>query len=116
MHLLIDAVIEDARRFTSGLKTWLEGMPERIGMTPITPAIVQRHGEIVAGVTILAESHISVHGDLSQGQAWADMFSCKPFDADAAALALEEIGLKGWRASILERGLEYLPPPAVSGQ
>lgn len=68
----------------------LNELPERIGMTKITQPYVFRYSspvpedEGITGVTIIAESHISLHTYPRKKFVFVDMFSCKPFDVDMA--------------------------------
>lgn len=68
----------------------LTELPERIGMTIITQPYVFRYDAPlpgdggITGVTIIAESHISIHTYPSKRFAFVDLFSCKPFDVEGA--------------------------------
>lgn len=68
----------------------LNRLPEMIGMTKITQPYVFRYqapvpeDEGITGVTIIAESHISLHTYPRKKFAFADLFSCKPFDVQGA--------------------------------
>lgn len=68
----------------------LNTLPEKIGMTKITQPYVFRYsGPIpeddgITGVTIIAESHISLHTYPRKGYVFVDLFSCKPFDVEEA--------------------------------
>lgn len=70
--------------------TLLSGLPERIGMTKITQPYVFRYNAPdpeesgITGVTIIAESHISLHTYPQKNFAFVDLFSCKPFNVEAA--------------------------------
>ena len=69
----------------------LDTLPERIGMTKITQPYVFRYAADVpedsgiTGVVIIAESHISIHTYPAKRFAFADVFSCKPFDVERAS-------------------------------
>lgn len=43
----------------------------------------------VSGVVILLESHAAIHTYPAVGEAFLDVFSCRPFDAGAAATVLQ---------------------------
>ena len=70
--------------------SFLNGLPAKIGMTKITQPYVFRYtaekpeDSGITGVTIIAESHISVHTYPMKSFAFVDMFSCKPFDVKQA--------------------------------
>jgi S-adenosylmethionine decarboxylase len=71
--------------------TLLNELPEKIGMTKITQPYVFRYSGAVpeddgiTGVTIIAESHISLHTYPKKGFVFVDLFSCKPFDVHKAS-------------------------------
>lgn len=75
---------------------FLNTMPERIGMTKITQPHVFPYAGLVpedrgiTGTVIIAESHLSVHSFELKGHAFVDIFSCKPFDIEAAMNIIEE--------------------------
>jgi S-adenosylmethionine decarboxylase len=68
----------------------LNELPEKIGMTKITQPYVFRYcgsvpeDEGITGVTIIAESHISLHTYPKKNFVFVDIFSCKPFDVEGA--------------------------------
>ena len=68
----------------------LNELPERIGMTKITqPYVFRYEGHVpeesgITGVAVIAESHISLHTYPKKNFAFADLFSCKPFDVEGA--------------------------------
>jgi S-adenosylmethionine decarboxylase len=68
----------------------LNELPEKIGMTKITqPYVFRYHGPVpedegITGVTIIAESHISLHTYPKKNFVFVDIFSCKPFDVEGA--------------------------------
>ena len=70
--------------------TILNELPEEIGMTKITQPYVFRYkglipeDEGITGVTVIAESHISLHTYPQKGFVFVDLFSCKPFDVERA--------------------------------
>lgn len=71
--------------------TLLNELPEKIGMTKITQPYVFRYSGAVpeddgiTGVTIIAESHISLHTYPKKGFVFVDLFSCKSFDVNKAS-------------------------------
>ena len=68
----------------------LNELPERIGMTKITQPYVFRYSGMIpeddgiTGVTVIAESHISLHTYPKKSFVFVDLFSCKPFDVERA--------------------------------
>ncbi len=116
MHLTIDGFDGNPEKLASeelvlGL---LDHYPERIGMTKIAPAHVQRYVGSkpedwgISGFVLIAESHIAIHTFPRHGYVWADVFSCKGFDTEEALRAVSEaFELRDARTRILERGLEY---------
>jgi S-adenosylmethionine decarboxylase len=68
----------------------LNELPEIVGMTKITQPYLFRYSglipedEGITGVTIIAESHISLHTYPRKKYAFVDLFSCKPFDVQGA--------------------------------
>ncbi|HPA16042.1 MAG TPA: adenosylmethionine decarboxylase [Desulfobacterales bacterium] len=68
----------------------LNELPEMIGMTKITQPYVFRYSglipedEGITGVTVIAESHISLHTYPRKDFVFVDLFSCKPFDVERA--------------------------------
>ncbi len=116
MHLTIDGFGGNPEKLASEelVRGLLEGYPESIGMTKIAPAHVQRYvGQKpedwgISGFVLIAESHISVHTFPERGILWADIFSCKSFEAEPALNGLiEAFELRGANLRRLERGLEY---------
>jgi len=87
-HLFLD--VHDYRGPSSldDLFDLFDGLPERIGMTPIMRPYglksVTPRGEPVSSImTMIAESHISLHVYPERSRAYLDLFSCRFFDADA---------------------------------
>lgn len=117
MHLAIDSREGDpALLGDAGLvRDFLRTHPDRIGMTiAAPPQVYEYRGRNpadwgVSGFVLIAESHITVHTFPERRYANIDVFSCKPFDADATIAAVAEtFGLGSVQSRVLERGLEYL--------
>ena len=107
IHLAIDGTYNDCSR--SRLRAWLEAMPEKIGMTPISTPFVREHKGSLMGFIFLAESHISVHF-YPDHTAYVDLYSCDYF---CPVTACKEVtnGLKIQVKStpdVGKRGLEFL--------
>ena len=109
MHLLL-SVRPLWRIQRATLLSWLEQMPNKIGMQRISPAIVEKKGPLLMGIVLLAESHIAVHLDFRARWGTVDIFACKSFPAEQAIKETER-GLKVQVVDqkILPRGLEHLP-------
>ena len=108
MHLLLDAKIIDADTLANNLHNWLTNAPERIGMTRISPVIVEYNAQSILGIVLLAESHISIHADLKDQIAYVDFYTCKELNIDTTVALIKEIGLEQSKMTVLQRGLEYL--------
>jgi S-adenosylmethionine decarboxylase len=128
MHLVIDGFGGDPHLLADAslVQGMLESYPDLLGMAPICPPVVVRYqGPVpedwgISGVVMIAESHIAVHTFPERGMLWADIFSCRPFQAGPVLADLRRrFGLQELQVQELQRGLEYLPPPpqrqAISG-
>ncbi len=74
---------------------FLTTLVDRIGMTVLAgPLVGTEHGPPeragVSGVVILCESHAAVHTYPALGQAFVDVFSCRPFATDEVIAVLTE--------------------------
>jgi len=96
----------------------LNVLPEKIGMTKITRPYVFRYSglipedEGITGMTIIAESHISLHTYPKKNFLFVDIFSCKPFDVEGARdYIVQFFQSKSPVVHVLERGSTF--PRAV---
>jgi S-adenosylmethionine decarboxylase len=96
----------------------LNELPEKIGMTKITQPYVFRYSGLVSedegitGVTIIAESHISLHTYPQKNFVFVDIFSCKPFDVEGARdYVVQFFQSKSPSVHVQERGAAF--PSAV---
>jgi len=96
----------------------LNELPMKIGMTKITQPHVFRYNAPVpedsgiTGVTIIAESHISLHTYPSKNFAFVDLFSCKPFDIEAAKdYVIQTFQSKSPEFHVQTRGESF--PPSI---
>ena len=121
MHVTIDGFGGDPHLLGSEalVRTFLDTYPSAIGMTKIAePQTVIYHGKKqedwgVTGFVLIAESHIAIHTYPQRGIVWADVFSCKDFNAETTcATIIRLFDLKGISANIIDRGLGSLPDPA----
>ncbi|MCX6090075.1 MAG: adenosylmethionine decarboxylase [Candidatus Atribacteria bacterium] len=115
-HLVLDgystntALLSDMNRVSS----FLDEYPNRMEMTKIMPPYVFRYQggspqeNGLSGIVLIAESHISIHTFPSKGYLSVDVFSCKPFDVDAATdYLVNYFKLSEFTRQVLDRGLEY---------
>lgn len=96
----------------------LNELPERIGMTKITQPYVFRYSglipedEGITGVTVIAESHISLHTYPRKSFVFVDLFSCKPFDVERARdYIVQFFESKSPLVHVQERGVAF--PAAI---
>ncbi len=115
MHVIIDGYGGDPDQLADEnvVRVILDQYPAEMGMTKITqPTVVRYRGSKpedwgVSGYVMIAESHIAMHTFPERRLIWADIFSCKEFDA---APVLEDMKrrfqLREMDVRILERSLE----------
>lgn len=89
---------------------FLDALPYKLDMNPIArPQVITNkisNPTFVSGITLIAESHISVHVDLKRNKLYMDAFSCKSFDVKNLYDKIEEeIGEIG-NYAIYPRGKE----------
>jgi S-adenosylmethionine decarboxylase len=115
MHVIIDGYGGDPDQLSDEnvVRVILDQYPELMGMTKITqPTVLRYRGTKpedwgVSGYVMIAESHISMHTFPERRLIWADIFSCKDFDA---APILEDLKrrfrLREMSVTMLERNLD----------
>lgn len=117
MHVIIDGYGGDPLRLADEavLHALLDQYPAQLNMTVIAPPAVYRYVGAkpqdwgISGYVLIAESHISIHTFPSRCCVWADVFSCKDFDADRAIAGIKEAFQLGEvQVQVLPRGLEEL--------
>ena len=75
----------------------------------IQPYVFRYHGVVpedwgVTGMVIIAESHISIHTFPDHKRFHMDVFSCKPFDSDAALRIIDgALGVTSRAADVIRR-------------
>ncbi len=115
-HLMIDMADCDANKLDELDRCFrfLNELPEKVGMTKITQPNVFPYAGLVpedrgiTGVVVIAESHISIHTFPLKNYAFIDVFSCKPFDVEAAAdFAIHLFGCKSPQIQVTQRGLDF---------
>ena len=119
-HMILDLAQCDADKLADlgFVHDFLRDLPDHIGMTKITQPYVFRYAGAVpadAGVTgfvVIAESHISVHTYQHKGYAFVDLFSCRPFDMDAARdYIIQAFGSQDPKVQVVQRGAEFPRSP-----
>ena len=120
MHVIIDGHGGDPDQLSDEnvVRVILDEVPGMMGMSKITQPMVLRYTGSkpedwgVSGFVMIAESHISMHTFPERGLIWADVFSCKDFDATPI---LEEIkkrfSLREMDVQSIPRNLEPCSPP-----
>lgn len=89
----------------------LDELPARIGMTKLIPPYVFPYCGVVpadrgvTGVVIIAESHMTIHTFSEKQYVFCDVFSCAPFDTQAATdYLIDAFGPAEVTVRIIERG------------
>ena len=84
VRFLLEGTFED-RLTLESLTAYLTGLPKTLGMTRLSEPMVVEQGDYIAGLVVIAESHIAVH-ELKVGlDMWAgtiDVSTCKPETLD----------------------------------
>ena len=87
---------------------FLDFMPGKIGMTPITPPFVSHTRLGIQGIRLIAESHIYIKTVLAELGFYLDVFSCKMFNTEKTKLlALAHFRARTHRIRMLDRGKEF---------
>jgi S-adenosylmethionine/arginine decarboxylase-like enzyme len=111
-HLFLD--FEDFRGpdTMDAIFAYFDGLPRKVGMTPIIRPYVVRNRvgreDVLSGMTMIAESHISLHVFLGSRKAYFDLFSCSFFDSRKVVAELKR-GLRGKvvHEALISRGSKY---------
>jgi S-adenosylmethionine decarboxylase len=92
----------------------LDELPERVGMTKITQPYVFPYSGLVpedkgvTGFVVIAESHLSFHSFTEKDYFFFDLFSCKPFDADAVRqYIMDAFDVQDADVHYVERGRDF---------
>lgn len=111
-HLFLDFEDFEGPATLDAIFGYFDGLPRTVGMTPIIRPYVVRNrlaGEdVLSGMTMIAESHISLHVFLKSRKAYFDLFSCSFFDARKVVRELKR-GLRGRvvHEALISRGSKY---------
>ncbi len=103
---MADAEGCDASSMTAERVHWLLlELPKRLGLTVVSEPAVQAHADgSVAGVVLIAESHLSLHCFPKLRTVHADIFSCAEFSQELAKAALtESFGATSFAETLLQR-------------
>ena len=115
MHLIVDGYGCDPSKLADPMVVlnFLDHTPAEIGMVKMMPPIVfpyqsptpEQSG--LSGFVIIAESHLAIHTWPERGAVWADVFSCKSFDAEKVQQVLmDAFDITRMEVDVLPRGLE----------
>ena len=111
-HLFLDFKDFEGPDTMDELFAYFDGLPRAVGMTPIIrPYVIKNvvRGEpVLSGLTMIAESHISLHVFLKSRRAFFDLFSCSFFETAKVLRELKR-GLRGKvvHQSLISRGSKY---------
>lgn len=112
-HLFIDLGDYRGPRTLDALFDVFDGLPASIDMTPIMrPYVIRGTGPggeaVVSALTMIAESHISLHVFPDTNRAYFDIFSCKFFEsAPVVQKLLETFPGALLSTSLFARGSKY---------
>jgi len=111
-HLFLDFNDYQGPKSLDELFTVFDSMPFQIGMTPIIrPYAIKNQidGEQVTSImTMIAESHISLHYFEKSKKAYLDLFSCKFFDTKPVINQLKKLFQSPVKNEVLlSRGSKY---------
>lgn len=115
-HLMLDCKKCDLEKISDVGYVFdvLNTLPDKIGMTKITQPYVFPYSGLVpedkgvTGIVVIAESHLSFHSFVEKDYFFFDLFSCKPFDVDAARdYIIEAFGVQEVDVHYVERGLDF---------
>jgi len=121
MHVIIDGYGGDPDQLADEnvVRVILDQVPEMMGMTKITQPFVLRYTGSkpedwgVSGFVMIAESHISMHTFPERRLVWADVFSCKDFDAQPVIDEIKKrFSLRNLDVQSIPRNLEPFSPPS----
>ncbi|MCC7381166.1 MAG: S-adenosylmethionine decarboxylase [Deltaproteobacteria bacterium] len=107
-HYLLDAECDgDEAPSAERLGAALRDIPSELGLNRVSEPVILPPGAsgILAGVVLIAESHLSVHVVWSERRLHADLFSCRRFDPAAVRQAIgARFRLVRLEDTLIERG------------
>ena len=115
-HVTVDASKCDFEKLAGRQVVFdiLNELPELLNMTKIMePHIIEWVDKFAtnpgySGFVMIAESHISVHTFPDQDYVFIDIFSCRPFDTEAAIdYLVKAFGAKKVTTNIVKRGINF---------
>ncbi|MBU7007946.1 S-adenosylmethionine decarboxylase [Phosphitispora fastidiosa] len=111
-HLFLDFEDYNGPKTMDQLFSVFDTLPFEIGMTPIMRPYVTRNfveGEPVTSImTMIAESHISLHYFEKTGRAYLDLFSCRFFDYEEVIGKLKQVFHSNVvNETLISRGSKY---------
>ncbi len=121
-HLMFDCRQVNIEKCSDLNYIWefLNTMPDLLGMTKITqPYVFPYSGLIpedegVTGTVVIAESHLAFHSFTRKDYFFFDIFSCKPFDIEAAKqYVFSTFDVQDYDVHYIERG-RYFPRSELS--
>ncbi|MEN9577499.1 MAG: adenosylmethionine decarboxylase [Pseudomonadota bacterium] len=107
-HWVADAYGCDRQLLNAeGVELALIEIPEVLGLRRVSEPQVSRHADgSVAGVVLIAESHMSLHGFPATGGLHVDLFSCAPFDLPVLRSELtERFRALAFEETLIDRGI-----------
>ncbi|MBI3963284.1 MAG: S-adenosylmethionine decarboxylase [Deinococcus sp.] len=112
-HLFLDIEDYQGPRNMDGLFALFDRLPSEIGMTPIMRPYILRGttsaGQpVLSAMTMIAESHISLHVFEGEGKAYFDLFSCRFFDRGKVVPRIQtELPGRYVNEALIARGSKY---------
>jgi len=98
-HLFLDFADYEGPTAMGDVFDTFDRLPQLVGMTPIMRPYVIRGrvggDRILSAMTMIAESHVSLHVFQDTRRAFFDLFSCRFFPASAVAEQITSV-LQGW--------------------
>jgi S-adenosylmethionine/arginine decarboxylase-like enzyme len=112
-HLFLNIDAYQGPTSLDALFAIFDRLPQEIGMTPIMrPYVIENTADdgrrVVSALTMIAESHVSLHVFPDEEQAYFDLFSCRFFDRDLLVPRLKAYFPGGAvHEALLTRGSKY---------
>lgn len=120
LHMMLDAYEADEEKLADMKRVFrfLYQLPDMIGMHRLgLPNVVNADETAtgfdpggITGITLIAESHISIHTFPKRGFFTMDLYSCSNFEQDIETIlefARTNFGFKDHELQVVKRGLKY---------